>query len=149
MLSHLNKQNHRTTTSLLRTYSHKNNSAKRSYTVIQFQTETARTCQEPNKTYGKLKLQVLKWPSTCPAEKKIAVFLFRTSICLWLPYLFEYNAHLNCLVENWYMDPNKNVTSENTELKLAMLKLNTTFLLQRRCRPCCCNILYYYIIEPK
>jgi len=47
------------------------------------------------------------------------------------------------------MYPNKNVTSENTELKQAMLKLNTTFMLQRRCRPLCCNILYYYIIEPK
>jgi len=46
------------------------------------------------------------------------------------------------------MYPNKNVTSENTEFRLAMLKLNTTFLLQRRCRPRCCNILYYYIIEP-
>jgi len=27
------------------------------------------------------------------------------------------------------------------------LKLNTTFMLQCRCRPLCCNILYYYIME--
>jgi len=46
------------------------------------------------------------------------------------------------------MYPNKNVTGENTESKQAMLKLNT-FMLQRRCRPLCCNVLYYYIIEPK
>jgi len=44
------------------------------------------------------------------------------------------------------MYPNKNITSENTELKQAILKLNTTFMLQRRCRPLCCNISYYYII---
>jgi len=46
------------------------------------------------------------------------------------------------------MYQNQNVTSENTELKQAMLKLNT-FMLQRQCRPLCCNILYYYIIERK
>jgi len=40
-----------------------------------------------------------------------------------------YNAHLNFLIENWYMYPNKNITSRNTELKLAVLKLNTTFML--------------------
>jgi len=34
------------------------------------------------------------------------------------------------LIENWYIYPNKNVTNENTELKQAMLKLNTTFMLQ-------------------
>jgi len=45
------------------------------------------------------------------------------------------NAHscimrtLNFLIENRYMYPNKNVTSKNTELKQAMLKLNT-FMLQ-------------------
>jgi len=46
------------------------------------------------------------------------------------------------------MYQNKNVTSENTELKQAMLKLNK-FMLQHRCRPLCCNNLYYYIIKPK
>jgi len=72
-----------------------------------------------------------------------------------LPYLFEFNAYssitrtLYFLIENWYMYPNENITGENTELKQAMLKLNTTFMLQRRCGPLCCNILYYYIIEPK
>jgi len=57
------------------------------------------------------------------------------------------------LIENWYKFffgvSKKNVTSENTELKQAMLKLNTTFMLQRRCRLLCCNIWYDYIIEPK
>jgi len=53
---------------------------------------------------------------------------------------------LNFLIENWCMYPNKNVTSENTKLKQAMLKLSTTYMLQRRCCPLCCNILYYYII---
>jgi len=54
------------------------------------------------------------------------------------------------LIENWYKFffgvSKKNVTSENTELKQAMLKLNTTFMLQRRCRLLCCNIWYDYII---
>jgi len=61
------------------------------------------------------------------------------------------------LIENWYNlffhffsaqtkgYPNKNVTSENTELKQAMLKLNTTFVLQRRFCHLCCNILYYWM----
>jgi len=44
------------------------------------------------------------------------------------------------------MYQNKDVTSESTELKQAMLKLNT-FMLQRRCRPLCCNILHHYITE--
>ena len=56
---------------------------------------------------------------------------------------------LNFLIENWCIYPNKNVTNENTELKQAMLKLNQTVMLQHRCRPLCCNILYFYIIEPK
>jgi len=44
------------------------------------------------------------------------------------------------------LESNKSVPSENTELKQAMLKLNTTFMLQRRGRPLCCNILCYFIL---
>jgi len=39
------------------------------------------------------------------------------------------------------MFPNKNFTSENNELKQAILKLNAIFMLQRQCRSLCCNIL--------
>jgi len=56
---------------------------------------------------------------------------------------------LNFLIENWYMYPNENVTSENTEMKQAMLKLNTISMLQHPCRPLCCNILHHYITDPK
>jgi len=43
----------------------------------------------------------------------------------------------NFLIENWY------------NFFFTFSQLRPTFMLQRRCRPFCCNILYYYIIDPK